>query len=26
MLTTDPNANMVGVGEAAKDMYGMLIK
>ena len=25
MLTTDPNANMIGVGEAAKDMYGMLI-
>ena len=22
----DPNANMVDVGEAAKDMYGMLIK
>ena len=26
MLTTNPNANMIGVGEAAKDMYGMLIK
>ena len=26
MLTTDPNANMIGVGEAAANMYGMLIK
>ena len=26
MLTTDLNANMIGVGEALADMYGMLIK
>ena len=26
MLTTDLNANMIGVGEATANMYGMLIK